>query len=222
MSSDDGNCGTEEGEECVDLSGTGLIIFYWMVVGTVMNLVMFLASYSSLDVFARVFRDQCLQGGCCLVTQFFVKSIVCAGLGPLPLAFLLSGYLWRFLSHFCRFCVDLPRQAARRKTQLAVDRLRRFPGQNTWQARGWLIMMRARHQRSLARCTGWRARFWKLERYDEASIIKYAMKDVMTGQTSPEIELLEAGRLKMNFVRTVMAVVEIEEEGLFRHIITYL
>ncbi|CAN0287569.1 unnamed protein product, partial [Ectocarpus fasciculatus] len=148
--------------------------------------------------------------------------IVCAGLGPLPLAFLLCWCLWMCLRYLCRFCVDLPRQAARRKTQLAVDRLRRFPGKKTWQARGWLIMMRARHQRSLARSTGWRARLWKLERYDEASIIKYAMKDVMTGQTSPEIELLEAGRLKMNFVRTVMAVAEIEEEGLFRHIITYL
>ncbi|CAM9926666.1 unnamed protein product [Ectocarpus sp. 8 AP-2014] len=40
--------------------------------------------------------------------------------------------------------------------------------------------------------------------------------------TPPEIELLEAGGLKMNFVRTVIAVVEIKEEDLFRHIITYL
>ncbi|CAN0066974.1 unnamed protein product [Ectocarpus fasciculatus] len=235
MSSDDGNCGTEEGEECVDLSGTGLIIFYWvwMVVGTVVNLVMFLASDSSFDVFARVFRyvgivrrgsdcDQCLQGGWCFVPELIAISIVCACLGPLPLGFLLCWCLWMCLRLLCCFCVDLLQQAARRKTQLAVDRLRRFPGKKTWQARGWLIMMRARHRRSLARSTDWRARLWKLERYDETSIIKDAMKDAMTGQTSPEIELLEAGRLRMNFVRTVLAVIEIEEEGLFRHITTYL
>ncbi|CBN77271.1 expressed unknown protein [Ectocarpus siliculosus] len=84
-------------------------------------------------------------------------------------------------------------------------------------------MMRARHERSSsARSKGWRARLRKLERYDEASIIKYAMRDFMGGQTPPEIELLEAGRLKMNFVRAVIAVVEIQEEGLFRHIMSYL
>ncbi|CAN0531547.1 unnamed protein product, partial [Ectocarpus sp. 8 AP-2014] len=144
---------------------------------------------------------------------------VCGCLGPLPLASVLCWYLWRYP---CRFCIDLPRQAARRRTQLAVDRLRRFPGQKSWQARGWLIMMRARHERSSERSKGWRARLRKLERYDEANTIKYAMRDLMGGQAPPEIELLEAGRLKMNFVRTVIAAVEIKEEGLFRHIITYL
>ncbi|CAN0097783.1 unnamed protein product [Ectocarpus fasciculatus] len=200
------------------------IIFFWMFGGLFVNCFLLIACSSPFGVFTRVFNycDRCRWSYSCLFLQGIAICIVCSCLGPLPLAFLLCRFLWRFLSHLCRFCVDLPRQAARRKTQLAVDRLRRFPGQTTWQARGWLIMMRARHQRSLARSTGWRARLWKLERYDEASIIKYAMKDVMTGQTSPEIELLEAGRLKMNFVRTVMAVVEIEEPGLFRHIITYL
>ncbi|CAN0533765.1 unnamed protein product [Ectocarpus sp. 8 AP-2014] len=148
---------------------------------------------------------------------------MCACLGPLPLASVLCWYLWRYLRHLWSFCIDLPRQAARRKTQLAVDRLRRFPGQKTWQARGWLIMMRARHQgSSSARSKGSRARLRKLERYDEASIITYAMRDFMGGQTPPDIELLEAGKLKMNFVRTVIAVGEIKEEGLFRHIISYL
>ncbi|CAN0418735.1 unnamed protein product [Ectocarpus sp. 12 AP-2014] len=116
----------------------------------------------------------------------------------------------------------LRRQATRRKTQLAVDRLRRFPDQKSWKARGWLIMMRARRERSSARPKGWWTRLRKLERYDEADIIKYAMRDFMGGQTPPEIELLEGGRLKMNFVRAVMTTVEISEEGLFRHIILYL
>ncbi|CAM9439358.1 unnamed protein product [Ectocarpus fasciculatus] len=232
MSSDDGNCGTEEGEECAEWSGTGLFIFVWMFGGLFVNWGLMM-DYLPFDVFASVFQyigivrrgsncDQCLQGGWCFFPEAILIWVVCACLGPLPLAFLLCRYLWRFLRYLCCFCIDLPRQAARRKTQLAVDRLRRFPGQTTWQARGWLIMMRARHQRSLARSTDWRARLWKLERFEETSIIKYAMKDVMTGQTPPEIELLEAGRLRMNFVRTVMAVVEIKEPGLFRHIITYL
>ncbi|CBN77286.1 hypothetical protein Esi_0044_0062 [Ectocarpus siliculosus] len=83
-------------------------------------------------------------------------------------------------------------------------------------------MMRARRQRSLARSKGWQARLRKLDHYDEANIMKYAMRDFMGSQTPPEIELLEAGRLKMNFVRAVTAAIEIPEEGLFRHIISYL
>ncbi|CAM9662701.1 unnamed protein product [Ectocarpus sp. 6 AP-2014] len=189
--------------------------------------------------------DGCLRC-CCFFPQIVLEFVLCACLGPLPWAFLACWsyfgrprrdfwrdlpdlccfcndlHLWRRLRNLCRFCIDLPRQAARRKTHLAVDRLRRFPSQKSWQARGWLIMMRGRHRRSLARSKGWRARLRKLERYDEANIIKYAMRDFMGGQTPPEIELLEAGRLKMNFVRAVIAVVEIEEEGLFRHIISYL
>ncbi|CAN0459324.1 unnamed protein product [Ectocarpus sp. 12 AP-2014] len=187
--------------------------------------------------------DRCQRGLCCIFAKVMIALFLCACLGPLPLAILLCWYLWRYP---CRFCIDLPRQAegcsrsstsssislalhlflwrvtARRKTQLAVDRLRRFPDQKSWKARGWLIMMRARRQRSSARPKGWRTRSRKLEHHDEATIIKYAMKDFVDGQAPPEIELLEAGRLKMNFVRVVMAVVEIPEEGLFRHIITYL
>ncbi|CAN0342003.1 unnamed protein product [Ectocarpus fasciculatus] len=166
--------------------------------------------------------DRCLRGGCCFFTEFFVLVFLCACLGPLPLAILLCWYLWRYLRHLCRFCIDLPGQAARRKTKLAVDRLRRFPDQKKWKARGWLIMMRARRQWSSTRSKGWPARLRKLERYDETNIIKDAMRVFQGGQTPPEIEQLEAGRLKMNFVRAVMAVVEINEEGLFRHIITYL
>ncbi|CAM9627792.1 unnamed protein product, partial [Ectocarpus sp. 4 AP-2014] len=205
---------------------------------------------AEVDVFTFFFRhgsncDWCLRA-CCFFPQIILEFFLCACLGPLSLAvvaiwsycgwprrdflrhlpdlfcFCNDLHLWRCLRNLCCFCVDLPRQANERKTQLAVDRLRRFPGQKSWQARGWLIMMRARHKKSLARSKGWWARLRKLERYDEANIIKYAMRDFMGGQTPPEIELLEAGRLKMNFVRAVMAVVEIEEDGLFRLIISYL
>ncbi|CAM9356416.1 unnamed protein product [Ectocarpus sp. 4 AP-2014] len=227
MSSDDGNCGNEDGEECTELSVKSVVILLWMMGGLFVNWFLLIVSSSPFndlpDVTERTgilaHPDRCC---CCFLIEVYATWIACACLGPLPLASLLCWYLWRCLRYRCGLCIDLPRQAARRRTQLAVDRLRRFPGQESWQARGWLIMVRARRQRSSARSKGWRARLRKLELYDETNIIKYAMRDFMGGQTPPEVELLEAGRLKMNFVRTVMAVVEISEEGLFRHIITYL
>ncbi|CBJ29963.1 expressed unknown protein [Ectocarpus siliculosus] len=74
-------------------------------------------------------------------------------------------------------------------------------------------MLRARHQRSLGRSTGWPVRLRKLERYNKANIFN---------KIPPELELLEAGRSRMNFARAAMAVVETNEEGLFRHIISFL
>ncbi|CAM9194011.1 unnamed protein product [Ectocarpus sp. 12 AP-2014] len=228
MSSDDDSCGSEDGQECTELSETGLVIFIWMIGGLFMNWFLMIISAAPSNDLPNVFEctgifpDDFDPGCCCFFIKGIACWIVCGCLGPLPLASLLCWYLWRYLRYLCSFCIDLPRQAARRKTKLAVDRLRRYPGQKRWEARGWLIMMWARRQRSSARSEGWRARLRKLDHYDEANIIKYAMRDFMGGQTPPEIELLEAGRLKMNFVRTVMAVVEMNEEGLFRHIITYL
>ncbi|CAM9662563.1 unnamed protein product [Ectocarpus sp. 6 AP-2014] len=229
MSSDDGNCGSGDEEECTELSGAGLVIFIWMMEGLFVNWFLIIMSPAPFNDLPNVFeytgilRHGGFPGCCCFFIETFAVWIVCGCLGPLPLASVLCWYLWRYLRRLWRFCIDLPRQAAWRKTQLAVDRLRRFPGQNSWQARGWLIMMRARHERSSsARSKGWQTSLRELECYDEANIIKYAMRDFMGGQTPPEIELLEAGRLKMNFVQAVIAVVETHEEGLFRHIITYL
>ncbi|CAN0414747.1 unnamed protein product [Ectocarpus sp. 12 AP-2014] len=226
MSSDNGNCGSEDGEECRQFSVKSAVIMFWMMGGLLVNWPLVIVSSSPFndlpDVIARTgilraHRDRCC---CCVLIEIFATWIACACLGPLPLASLLCWYLWRCLRYRCGLFIDLPRLAARRRTQLAVDRLGRFPGQKSWQAWGWLIMMRARRQRSSARTKGWRARLRKLDYYDEANIMKYAMRDFMGGQTPPE--LLEAGKLKMNFARAVMAVVEINEEGLFRHIITYL
>ncbi|CAM9361947.1 unnamed protein product [Ectocarpus sp. 12 AP-2014] len=225
MSSDDNSCGSEDGEECTELPVTFFVIFSWMVGGLFVNWFLLIVCGApklmkpvteTIECTGIVRRgsdcDRCQRGLCCIFAKVMIALFLCACLGPLPLAILLCWYLWRYP---CRFCIDLPRQAARRKTQ-------RFSDQKSWKARGWLIMMRARRQRSSARPKGWRTRFRKLEHYDEANIIKNAMKDFVDGQAPPEIELLEAGRLKMNFVRVVMAVVEIPEEGLFRHIITYL
>ncbi|CAM9713826.1 unnamed protein product [Ectocarpus sp. 13 AM-2016] len=233
MSSDDNSCGSEDGEECTEVPVTFFVIFSWMVGGLSVNWFLLIVCGARFKLIQPVTEfiectgivrrgsdcDRCQRALCCIFAKVMIALFLCACLGPLPLAILLCWYLWRYP---CRFCMNLSRQAARRKTQLAVDRLRRFPDQKMWKARGWLIMMRARRQRSSARPKGWRTRFRKLEHHDEANIIKYAMRDFMGGQTPPEIELLEAGRLKMNFVRVVMAVVEISEEGLFRHIITYL
>ncbi|CAM9730071.1 unnamed protein product [Ectocarpus sp. 6 AP-2014] len=223
MSSDDGSCCNEEGEEGTKWPVWGYVLFAWAVAG--------LMAFPDLEFdphnfFATLFDrigilrhgsdcDRCLRSGLCTVIEFLPVGFLCCCLGPLPLAIQLCGYLYGF-------CVDLCRQPATRRTQRAVDRLRRFPDHRWWHARGWLIMLRARHQRSLARSRGWPVRSRKLERYNKANIEKYALKSFMGDQSPPELERLEAGRSRMNFVRTVMAVVETNEEGLFRHIISFL
>ncbi|CAM9362021.1 unnamed protein product, partial [Ectocarpus sp. 12 AP-2014] len=196
---------------------TGHFLMIWVIGGLILNRTLFMFVIASdgrlSDLLGDLFElcsDRDLGCSWCdnITIKVWILALLCACLGPLPLTSLLCCFLCRF----CRFCINRRRQATRRKTQLAVDRLRRLPGQKMWQARGWLIMMRARRQRSSARSKGWRARLRTIEHYDEANIITHAMRDFMGGQTPPEIELLEAGRLKMNFVRTVIAVVEMNEE----------
>ncbi|CAM9640663.1 unnamed protein product, partial [Ectocarpus sp. 8 AP-2014] len=152
--------------------------------------------------FEQAVRNPGARALLCL-TQLCLEMVICTLLGPLPLPVLLCWF-------FHHFFVVVPRQAERRR---AMERLLSFPGQRRWYAGGWLIMIRTRHQRSLARPKGWSIRLRKLERFNEANIVH---------NIPPEIELLEAGRSRMNFVRAVMAVVEINEEGLFRHIISFL
>ncbi|CAN0505041.1 unnamed protein product [Ectocarpus sp. 12 AP-2014] len=225
MSSDDGSCGNEEGEECTEWPEWGYILLSWAFAGFVIN--GFLeVRYCPRNFFATLFDrigilrrgsdcDRCLRSGSCFLNEFFPLVFLFCVLGPLPAVILLCWYL-------CRSCIDLCRQPARRRTQRAVDRLRRFPDHKRWRARGWLIMLRARHQRLLARSKGWPIRLRKLERYNMPNIAKYATRNFMGDQSSPELELLEAGRSRMSFVRAVMAVVEINEEGLFHHIIKFL
>ncbi|CAM9676051.1 unnamed protein product [Ectocarpus sp. 12 AP-2014] len=68
--------------------------------------------------------DGCLRSGCCIFTEEHVKIFLCMAV-PLPAAIFIC---W----HLC--C--LPRDIARRRTQRAVERLRRFPGQRRWHAGG--------------------------------------------------------------------------------------
>lgn len=105
------------------------------------------------------------------------------------------------------------------------------PDHGLWQRRGWLIMMRMRHRRSLARPEGWLARF--RPRIGRPRKVQYARATLAskTANMSHENVLgdlntsgveLEAGKSNWNFVRAVVMMVEMGEEGLFRHVITYL
>lgn len=94
-----------------------------------------------------------------------------------------------------------------------------------WSERGWLILLRRRHERSLARPEGRLAKF-------RQRIFRGPRKLAYTGTTSGgrntsssvvEVDLEEGGcSSDWGLVRTVVTVVEIQEEGLFRHIVTYL
>ncbi|CAM9932533.1 unnamed protein product [Ectocarpus sp. 12 AP-2014] len=195
-------------------------------------------------IFARFFGrigilqscDGGLRSAPCFVAEGFAGWIVGACIGPLPLAILLCWYPWRCLwQRVCYYYIEPPdfvavatllhaivRQAEMQKIQRAVDRLQKFQDHRMWHAGGWLIMMRARRQNTFARPKAWPVRLRKNERDNEATIIKLALRDSIGDLAPPEIELVEAGSSEMNFVRAVIAVVELNEEGLFRHIITYL
>jgi len=87
-------------------------------------------------------------------------------------------------------------------------------------------MMRARHQRSLIRSPsawrseGWLARLrWCCQRPRE---LEYPIPMTTTTSSVSDIELQELGRGDVNFVSAVVKSVAIEEEGLFRHIVTYI
>lgn len=92
-------------------------------------------------------------------------------------------------------------------------------------------MMRSRHQGFVTRNEGWLARLTshgrrtpKLTNADETTTFKPSTTDQIdtADQSASDIQELEEGRSKASFVQAVVTVVEIAEEGLFRHIITYL
>ena len=98
---------------------------------------------------------------------------------------------------------------------------RRLPSDHPWVRRGWLVMMRARYQTSLMRpAEGWMAtcrRCFKRPR-------ELAHPDAMANTTPTvyDIELQEFRAHGTNLSQIVVAAVEVEEEGLFRHIVMYL
>lgn len=75
-------------------------------------------------------------------------------------------------------------------------------------------MIRARHRRSLAKRPG-----GCLAKLRELAY-PTAMKDIKAAVS--DVELQEFGSRRINLVRAVVTTVEIEEEGLFRGIVTYL
>lgn len=86
-----------------------------------------------------------------------------------------------------------------------------------WGDRGWIVMLRCRYRKSLLRNTyGWPRR--------PALFSKRRPSATTTGigLSAADLELVEAGRRGWSFEWIVGAVVEIEEEGVFRNIVTYI
>ena len=103
--------------------------------------------------------------------------------------------------------------------RLEANRLRSMPEYQLWLRRGWLVMMRGRYQISLARKPrGCAARLRPcFERPP-----KLAHSNAIENTRVADVELLEVGKNENVFARVVFMAVEIEEEGIFRHIVTYL
>ncbi|CAN0254444.1 unnamed protein product [Scytosiphon promiscuus] len=159
------------------------------------------------------------------------------------LGFLLA-LSWPFLVVFILSCT-LPRMTCgvcagrvwrRQQEEQTIDVRQRVkiwtPGK--WEHRGWLVMMRARHRRSLLRTKKSWLPWPNLLRPEQRQLNASAAVSSAfqprsgtraTGAGTPalsEFELAEAGGFDRNFAQAVTAVVEMEEEGLFRSIVTYL
>lgn len=144
---------------------------------------------------------------------------------------------------------DIP---ARRAEKAACERLRaaiaylyRFSLESKfrWAHRGWIVMLRARHQVFLAQQQQQapkKPRVWLCLRKakDLCGITRATMENPLstaagepsTGSRDADIdgdidiyvEQCEEGRSDLEFERAVVSVVGIAEEGLFRHVILYL
>ena len=105
-----------------------------------------------------------------------------------------------------------------REAENEARRLRTLPAYQRWLRRGWLVMMRARHNDFLMRKgDGWLTRLRRFVHSPQ----KLAMMNTKKAAIS-DVELQELGRHDANFALAVRAAVKIEEEGLFRHIILYI
>eukprot|EP00903_Cladosiphon_okamuranus_P019194 g17653.t1 len=98
--------------------------------------------------------------------------------------------------------------------------------QGKWGDRGWIVMLRTRHRKSLLRSsTGWGLgyKFGKRKGSTTARLPAVASVREARGHSASDVELAEMGRsVGWDFRRAVVTVVQIEEEGLFRNIVTYL
>eukprot|EP00903_Cladosiphon_okamuranus_P020545 g18858.t1 len=146
------------------------------------------------------------------------------------------------------FCAAVGKQifqsTTRRRSALRLARLRRrFPISGKWPDRGWLVMLRARDRRALAKSPRRRVplalccRHFRRARptlrstvvvSDAASRSTAVVSNAAVAREGDEaleegdVERCEDGGSGLEFTRTVVRVVEIEEEGLFRNIVSYL
>jgi len=155
-----------------------------------------------------------------------------------------SSYLLDFpTDHRTRECLPMPeqswsdpgllswwlltaiREARRQNRNRTVARLQQYSSRGRWRDRGWLVVMRARYLRMLsaARRNGWAARLTgRSRRSPEVTLFNKATRRKAAGRpTTSDIDV-EAGSGKREFVWAVVTVVEMEEEGLFRHVLSYL
>eukprot|EP00752_Nemacystus_decipiens_P001712 g1658.t1 len=126
-------------------------------------------------------------------------------------------------------------RSATSRRRAAIDCLSNFPceSKQRWRSRGWLVLLRARHQRYLARQEQ-RSRSWRCRRKLKHlyGITWAATNDpldvagveclVGAKRTEDIAEACEEGYSHQEFARAVISVVGIVEEGLFRDIVSFL
>ena len=112
-------------------------------------------------------------------------------------------------------------RARAQREELEAARVRNLPSNQLWLRRGWLVMMRARHQGLLARRPrGWLSRLPRPSRRPGKLTRAIVVHD---STRVSDVELVEIGTDSDTSARTVvMAAVEIHEEGVFRQIVGYL
>lgn len=108
---------------------------------------------------------------------------------------------------------------------LRLRRAEARPPDIKWEKRGWLVMLRARHLASLEKARdGW----WRLDflRRNGSKRRPFSLRGMMGTDAVihalRDVELGELPTSRWELTRVVANVIEVGEEGIFRHVVMFL
>ncbi|CAM9790486.1 unnamed protein product [Scytosiphon promiscuus] len=230
---DEEGCTSVQGDDCDDDTSPDWLVAVFFayiisvgVMGVLISIMVIVDEYGRWAESESTFRT-CAQN---IVVKVFL-GFVLALLWPFLMVYLVYYKIPRMMC--AGFAGRLRRRPQEDQTVDVLQRVKIWaPGK--WEHRGWLVMMRARHRRSSLRTKKSWLPWPDLLRPKQRQLTASAAVGSTfqpgsgtqgTGAGTPtlsELELAEAGRSDWNFARAVTAVVEMEEEGLFRSIVTYI
>eukprot|EP00752_Nemacystus_decipiens_P018626 g16700.t1 len=209
-------------EECGDgddgVFTEGVITIFYLYVAVVCIMGVFTALVSIMQAYENWSESREMTARTCTrnVVLKILGGFVAAFAWPVLLVFVV------FCRNPCRIYRYLARRLGPRRQADSIIDVRRHVAISTrgkWTDRGWIVMLRARHRKPLQKSSqGW-GLWTKFTTRKGGTVMN--VQDALERSTA-DVELGEQGRSGWNFRRAVEKVVDMEEEGLFRNIITYL